>query len=999
MAMAHRTTRVRGRGEVGWTSTARGKRGGSEAEASRAKWKGTKQESMRWETRASAREPSEARQERWEALLMRSREEARRKEAFSYETEKKKTVGRRNEANLREEERTRREEAKQLRRKAWAKLQKADAYACFAALRILSGSSAREEQYISQGKWDEDGLRHDLKLALRRAKVDKLRSMDQGPKSKHVEEEAKLDPRTLMQLRSASQAARGNDQFRNLAREFDAERKAQARKEQMEKEEEETLRSRESRLAGRPGFGNAALANAMEEALRKRRARNLAALELERAEEKDAQAREQQQWPLKKLQNNGLVLAGIKARVKGQLFREAVIELSLPGGADLPYHKFLHGDNVALRPFGGQLNRPQAGLHRGWALDKGMSVDVDSQDSLRESEEDELVVEGIVLEVKTKVLQVTVPTGFGRELSLLPGGTLWRLDRGSDSATYRRAVDAVQRLGTPRTGSEGEKNIQLILAADEEFPDLCGPARTAAKMPVIPTIAKAGWKEKAMKCLAALELNHSQKSAVQAALNASMTLWQGPPGTGKTRTLLGFIEVACGLQIAGPILASSGTNAAVDNIVEGLLARGIDVLRMGQPAKIRASVRQASLEARIAQTNAGREAMKLRNEAEFNIFKAMRTNQEEAAHLEAHARELNARAQLLEQAAAKEVLETVQVVAATCAGAGESRLMHYNFKIVVLDEATQATEPQTLIPLTKGAECVVMAGDPRQLPPTVTSQAALEAGLGDTLFEKIQRIGLEPHLLDTQYRMHSSIQEFPSMQFYEARLRSGITDADRPSPRGFPWPNRSMPVCFVNCSRGEEKHADGGTSYQNIQEAKLVVTILTQMTREGESSEPGGAAILTPYAGQVRLLKALTSSMERFSSIEISSIDGYQGRETEVVLFSAVRSNSRNSVGFLADARRLNVAITRAKRGLVVVGNMSTLRCDPTWSAWLDWVEKNGLRLEEESFTSSAIASHGPSYSLTELQAVARERKIKGFSKLRKGELLELLQSMEQRVD
>eukprot|EP00963_Diacronema_lutheri_P011733 scaffold1440_cov332-Pavlova_lutheri.AAC.33 len=997
--MAHVEARFCALGDgPSWTTAHRGGRVGSLATA-RRRSEGKEGKGRRLATRASARDPSEARQERWEALLMRSRERAREKEVLKAATDPKKrqeSTG----SNRKEDERTRREEAKQLRREVLEKLRDADAYSCFAALRSLSGSSAREEHYISHGKWDEDGLRHDLRLALRRADADKLRAMTHDPKSAHVEEEAKLDPRTLMQLRSASRAARGDAQFRNAAQEFDAERRAQARREELEKEEAEALRSRGSRLAGRPGFSNTAMADAMEEALRKRRARNLAALELERAEEKDAQAREQQQWPLKKLQNNGLVLAGIKARVKGQLFREAVVELSLPGGADLPYHKFLQGDNVALRPFGGKLNRPKTGLHRGWTLDKGMSVDIENQGSLWEDgAKDELVVEGIVLEVKAKILQVTVPTGFARELSLIPAGTLWRLDRGSDSATYRRAVDAVQRLGAPRTGSDGEKNIQLILAADEEFPDLCGPARAAAKTPIIPSIAQAGWKEKAVKCLSALELNHSQKSAVQAALNASMTLWQGPPGTGKTRTLLGFIEVVCGLQTAGPVLASSGTNAAVDNIVEGLLARGIDVLRMGQPAKIRASVRQASLEARIAQTNAGREAMKLRNEAEFNIFKAMRTSQEESVNLEAQARDLNARAQSLEQAAAKEVLETVQVVAATCAGAGESRLMHHNFKIVVLDEATQATEPQTLIPLTKGAECVVMAGDPRQLPPTVTSQAALEAGLGETLFEKIQRIGLEPHLLDTQYRMHSSIQAFPSMQFYGGQLKSGILDADRPPPRGFPWPNKSMPVCFVNCSLGEEKHAEGGTSYQNVQEAKLVVTILNQMIQEGVSREPRGAAILTPYAGQVRLLKAVASSMEEFSAVEISSIDGYQGRETEVVLFSAVRSNKRNAVGFLADARRLNVAITRAKRGLVVVGNKATLRSDQTWSAWLDWVECNGLQLEEGRFNGRTISYHGPSYSLIELQAMARRHKIRGFSKLRKGELLELLKTVEEQTD
>lgn len=293
----------------------------------------------------------------------------------------------------------------------------------------------------------------------------------------------------------------------------------------------------------------------------------------------------------------------------------------------------------------------------------------------------------------------------------------------------------------------------------------------------------------------------------------------------------------------------------------------------------------------------------------------------------------------------KETLRNAQVVCATCSGAGSDMLERNAFPCVLLDEASQATEPSSVVPLCKGARVVALVGDHRQLPPTIVCREAEAAGLGTSLFDRLVHLGVEPLMLDTQYRMHPALAHFPSQAFYGGRLASGVGAAARVPPRGFPWPHASVGLAFV-AAEGFERSE--GTSHSNAAEAEVVAQVVRGFLQSGELRlEQIG--IVTPYASQVRLLRRILNVPRRAPAdgsgvLEVSSVDGFQGREKEVIVFSAVRANAGGAVGFLGDPRRLNVMLTRAKRGLVVVGHHRTLSAESQfWQPWLRWAEGAGL--------------------------------------------------------
>ena len=190
--------------------------------------------------------------------------------------------------------------------------------------------------------------------------------------------------------------------------------------------------------------------------------------------------------------------------------------------------------------------------------------------------------------------------------------------------------------------------------------------------------------------------------------------------------------------------------------------------------------------------------------------------------------------------------------------------------------------------------------------------------------------------------MHPIISEFPSSRFYNHRLVDGITSAERPAPAGILWPDWDKPVAFVPIHGQEEVDGDSG-SRSNMDEAALLVRLLQDIFDTGEL-RPIDVGVITPYIAQVRLLRDISNDEWVEEGLEIRSVDGYQGREKELILFSAVRSNNRGEVGFLSDRRRLNVAITRPRRGLVVIGDPRCLGHDSDWASWLEWVSDQGLQ-------------------------------------------------------
>ena len=270
------------------------------------------------------------------------------------------------------------------------------------------------------------------------------------------------------------------------------------------------------------------------------------------------------------------------------------------------------------------------------------------------------------------------------------------------------------------------------------------------------------------------------------------------------------------------------------------------------------------------------------------------------------------------------------------------------FDRVLVDEATQATEPAVLVPLMRGCRQLVLVGDHCQLPPTVLSTRAEEEGHGVPLFSRMVACGVPPFMLDTQYRMHPRIAMFPSDLFYGGLLKNGVSAPERRPLAGFPWPVEEFPVAFIPV-KGVEM--DDGVSKYNEDEA-LAACNAVAMLMSGGQCRVSDIAVVTPYAAQAKLIRRMTRRLQENTGppyIEVSSVDGFQGREKEAVVFSAVRSNDYGAIGFTSDWRRVNVSFTRARRGLIVIGNDATLRRgDPeTWGPWLAWADAYGLNVDK----------------------------------------------------
>jgi len=428
----------------------------------------------------------------------------------------------------------------------------------------------------------------------------------------------------------------------------------------------------------------------------------------------------------------------------------------------------------------------------------------------------------------------------------------------------------------------------------------------------------------ALEKYGALEgLNGSQRLAVEGASTNRLTLIQGPPGTGKTAVAIRILQHWARLAAsqadgsgkgANPILATSDSNIAVDNLVEGCANVGIRVVRLGRPEAIRPELLRYCID-RPGDDRGGRGSGGGMSASAFK--EKMKT------------------------------LKNAQVICCTCIGSGSDIVDNLTFDRVLVDEATQATEPAVLVPLTRGCRQLVLVGDHCQLPPTVLSTRAEEEGLGVPLFSRMVACGVPPFMLDTQYRMHPAISMFCSDLFYGGKLLDGVSPPERRPLAGFPWPREEFPVAFVPVNHGVEM--DDGVSKLNEAEAAAACDAVSALIDGG--CPPSEIAVVTPYAAQVRLIRRLTRKLlgQRGPPfVEVSSTDGFQGREKEAVVFSSVRSNDYGAVGFVSDWRRVNVSFTRARRALIVIGNDHTLRRgDPdTWSPWLQWADAHGLNMD-----------------------------------------------------
>jgi len=428
-------------------------------------------------------------------------------------------------------------------------------------------------------------------------------------------------------------------------------------------------------------------------------------------------------------------------------------------------------------------------------------------------------------------------------------------------------------------------------------------------------------------------LNPEQRAALELAERAEdLALVHGPPGTGKTTVLVEVIRRAAAR--GERVLACAPSNLAVDNLVERLAAAGLDCVRVGHPARVLPAVLAHTLEARVEEHEAARiarglveEAIALRRGARKRRQRRGPGRFSEARAGERDARALLAEARALEDRAEGEVLARAQVVLATLTSLEAPALAGRRFPLVVVDEATQAAEPAALLALLH-ADRAVLAGDHLQLPPTVLSAAAQAGGLGTSLFERLVALhgDLVKVTLAVQHRMNRRIMAFPSEALYGGALRAHPSVAERAVD--------AAPLEVVDTSgRGfEEETPEGSDSRQNEGEAELAAAEVEALLARGLA--PGDVAVISPYDAQVQRLRALLAPhLER--GLEVDTVDGFQGREKEAVVVSLVRANEAGEVGFLADVRRMNVAITRARKKLVVVGDGATVARHPFYDGFI----------------------------------------------------------------
>jgi len=431
-----------------------------------------------------------------------------------------------------------------------------------------------------------------------------------------------------------------------------------------------------------------------------------------------------------------------------------------------------------------------------------------------------------------------------------------------------------------------------------------------------------------------------QQAALDLADRAlDVALVHGPPGTGKTTVLVEVIRRA--VARGEKVLATAPSNLAADNLLERLVAAGVDGVRVGHPARVVPGLLDRTLEARDAGNESARiaaglveEAIALRRDARKRRGKRGPGRFSQARGAERRARELLTEARAFEDRAQREVLDRAQVVAATLTGVDAQVLSGRRFGLAAVDEATQAVEPAAILALLR-ADRAVLAGDHLQLPPTVISTAAEEGGLGVSLFERLAEAhgGVAMVTLLEQRRMNEAIMRFPSEALYGGRLRAHPSVAS--------WRLDDEPFLFVDTAGTgfEDETPEGSESRHNAGEAYLVAREVARVLSLGVA--PSDVAVISPYDAQVQLLRQLLASRVE-EGLEVDTVDGFQGREKEAVVVSLVRSNDEGEVGFLSDVRRMNVAITRARKKLVVVGDSATVSRHPFYERFVRHAQETG---------------------------------------------------------
>ncbi|KAM6926855.1 DNA-binding protein SMUBP-2 [Lycodopsis pacificus] len=601
-------------------------------------------------------------------------------------------------------------------------------------------------------------------------------------------------------------------------------------------------------------------------------------------EEREAEIEETRIWQenisLKDLQNKGVCL--LKLQIGSQstgLYGRTVIVLEPRkhlGFSSLPSNSFGPGDIVGLYDTGGCTPASQIGT-------------------------------GIV----TRVSQASINVAFDDLKDGLSFDTdaLHNLLKLANDVTYKRMKNALNTLNGYRNGPAA--NLINVLFGDSKPSNQSQPNDVQ---------------------FFNSNLDDSQREAVSFTLSQrEVAVIHGPPGTGKTTTVVEIILQA--VKQGQKVLCCAPSNVAVDNLVERLARCKAKVLRLGHPARLLESIQKHSLDAILAQSDNANIIADIRKDIDkaFIGMKKMR-EKGERVNFKREIGELRKELKSREATAIAQILKRADVVLSTNTGAGGEGPLKYlpaeHFDWVVIDECAQALESSCWIALLRARKCV-LAGDYKQLPPTIKSQKAASKGLSLSLMERlIQMYGDSVvRMLTVQYRMHSAIMTWASKEMYQGRLTAhssveGHLLKDLPGVTCVE--ETSMPLLLIDtagCGLSEMEVTDE-QSKGNQGEVDIVELHIKALTGAGVKAKD--IAVIAPYNLQVHLLRQKLSA--RHPELEIKSVDGFQGREKEAVVLSLVRSNRKGGVGFLAEDRRINVAVTRARRHVAVVCDTQTVQ-------------------------------------------------------------------------
>ena len=468
-------------------------------------------------------------------------------------------------------------------------------------------------------------------------------------------------------------------------------------------------------------------------------------------------------------------------------------------------------------------------------------------------------------------------------------------------------------------------------------------------------------------------LNQFQKNAIAQSLNTrNFFLIHGPFGTGKTKTLVELITQE--VKRGNKVLATAESNAAVDNLVERLAKKEkLDITRLGHPQKVSNEIKKQTLMCKIPNhelyekiretqekldcafdelencirpTNKKREGL---SDADI-ITKASRnqgTANLSASEIKSMARWIQLTSKInrflrtirkTEQKIVADIIKNSDVILTTNSSAALEEIANIKFDVAIIDEASQTTIPSILIPIAK-AKRFILAGDHKQLPPTVLSESAKELEL--TMFERlIEKYPNKKQLLNVQFRMNKLLMDFPNSEFYNNELICDENVKDISIGVVRKKLDLDSPLVFIDTSnhdRNYERKLKYSKSFINPLESKVAIQIVDDYLNLGFNQKDIG--IISPYGDQVGYLK-------NKADVDVKTVDGFQGKEKEIIIISTVRSNKWGNIGFLSDLRRLNVAITRAKKKLIIIGNIETLNHNPTYNRLIDYCKKQDVIIE-----------------------------------------------------